>query len=158
MKARKGELKGVSDLIENASLPGKVKDHLKNHSIWSKWSEIVGPELYRVTQPLEIKGHSLVIQVAHQAWAQQLHFLRPSILGKIRTHCPNSKLKDLQFRIGEVDHPEGRQLPKLENLSSKKTSSKKLSERQEMTLRAVDDPQLRESIRKAMEAEASRSD
>lgn len=154
MKARKGELKGVGDLIGSVKLPSSVKQHIKNHAIWSKWAEIVGPELYRVTQPQEIKSHTLVVQVTHQAWAQQLHFLKPSILGKIRVQCPDSKLKDLQFRVAQIDRSEDGDpvLPE----KPKALSKIQLSERQEMTLRAVEDPDLRESIRQAMMAEASR--
>ena len=161
MKARKGGMKEVSDLVGKLRLPAAVKEHLRSHLIWSKWDEIVGPELFRVTAPLEIRGHTLLVQVAHQAWAQQLHFLRPSILGKIRTYSPSSKLKDLQFRVGPIEHQEFKK-PKEPN-SKTDVSSKsslgaiKLSERQEMTLRAVEDSELRESIRRAMEAEVGRT-
>jgi len=151
MSSRKGELRELGSLIGNLRLPATVKEHLKNHELWSKWSEIVGPELYRVTSPLEIRAQILVVIVAHQAWAQQLHFLRPSIVGKIRSICPDSKVKDLEFRVGEVRHS----VAALSASSETETQPAfvQLSERQEMTLRAVEDPQLRESIRKAMEAE-----
>lgn len=156
MKARKGQLTGVDELIDNIGLPSKVKTHLKSHKVWSHWQQIVGPELFRVTAPLEIKSHTLVIKVAHQAWAQQLHFLRPSILGKIKTHAGESSIRDLQFRVGDIE-PHEYPTVKENNFDKKKELKQiKLSERQEMTLRAVEDPELRDRIRSAMQAEAAR--
>lgn len=151
MSAKRQDFSAVSDIMGGIKLPKSVKDHVKNYEIWTKWSEIVGSELSRVTLPTELKGKTLEIHVAHQAWAQQLHFLKPSILGKIRALCPRAGVKDLHFKVGKVEltsSPES-------TAASRKNSSKenipvKLSERLEMTLRAIEDPELREVIRLAM--------
>jgi len=150
-------MRSFSDVLGNVRLPSSVKEHLKNHHIWSRWLEIVGPELHRVTAPLEIKNHALVISVAHQAWAQQLHFLRPSILAKIRCICPDSKLKDLQFRVGEIVKSESPLKTEKTDTLLMPLADATLTERQEMTLRAVEDPDLRMSIRRAMQAEKRRA-
>ena len=130
-----------------------VKDHIRNHEIWTRWLEIVGPELFRVTSPASIDGKTLLIHVAHQAWAQQLHFLKPSILNKIRSICSESNIKDLQFRVGTIENQSS---SRISVPIPQKEREVKLSERQEMTLRAVEDPDLRVSIRRAMEAERRR--
>lgn len=155
MDKRKREPSELKSLLGGSRLPRSVKDHVKGHRIWTQWQEIVGPELYRVTAPLEIRSKVLLVQVAHQAWAQQLHFLKPSLMSKIRSFCDETELKDLQFRVGEVKHiaPVKRELASEFKVPEKKVS---LSERQEMTLRAVEDPDLRIVIRRAMEAEARR--
>jgi len=150
-------MRSFSEVLGNVRLPSSVKEHLKNHHIWSRWLEIVGPELHRVTAPLEIKNHALVISVAHQAWAQQLHFLRPSILAKIRCICPDSKLKDLQFRVGEIVKSESPLKTEKTDTLLMPLADATLTERQEMTLRAVEDPDLRMSIRRAMQAEKRRA-
>ncbi len=133
-----------------------VRNHLKNIDLWAQWTSIVGPELSRVTSPKEVKAKTLVITVAHQAWAHQLHFLSPSILNKIRSVCPHLLIDELYFTVGTVT-------PKITNLPSAKqrlTAADKapakqtpLSERQEMTLRAISDEKLRLAIREAMKAE-----
>jgi hypothetical protein len=152
--ASKKDFSTMGDLLSATRLPKAVKEHLKNHEIWAKWTEIVGVELSRLTSPVELRSKVLEVQVAHQAWAQQLQFLKPSILGKMRALCPNSQVKDLQFKVGKIK--------KVETSSSKdferelKLKPAKLSERQEMTLRAVEDPQLRLVIREVMEAAARR--
>jgi len=146
-----------SDVLGGIRLPKTVKEHLKNHEIWSRWTEIVGYELSRLTSPLELKSKILEIQVAHQAWAQQLQFLKPSILNKIRSLCPNTQVKDLLFRVGKVEPVRS---PNTESDAfEKKIKSRlpRLTERQELTLRAVEDPDLRAVIRQAMEAASKRS-
>lgn len=144
---------GLGSIIGKMRFPASVRDHVKNHQIWTRWNEIVGLELSKVTSPIEIRNRTLWIHVAHQAWAQQLHFLKPSILGKIRSQCPQAKLKDLQFRVGRINSL-NQDSPEQKNLGVRQVPVR-LSERQEMTLRAVEDPELRESIRRAMEAEAA---
>ncbi len=148
MKQRGGKPKEVSQLLDRLRLPASVKDHLKHSSVWTRWMEVVGPDLFRVTAPLELKSKTLVISVLHQAWAQQLHFLKASILTKIRQVCDDAEINDIQFRVGKVSHPE------LPHFDSRPTMKQKipLSERQEMTLRAVEDEELRASIRRAMES------
>ena len=157
MSAKRQDFSAISDIMGGIKLPKSVKDHVKNYEIWTKWVEIVGPELSRVTSPTELKGKTLEIHVAHQAWAQQLHFLKPSILGKIRTLCPRAGIKDLHFKVGKIELTSSSQDSAA---SSKKNSTKesqnlpvKLSERLEMTLRAIEDPELRATIRLAMEAQ-----
>jgi hypothetical protein len=152
MGTKGGQLVGISEILDGVRLPKAVKMHLKNHDLWSRWTEVVGPELSRLTYPSEIKGKTLEITVVHQAWAHQLHFLSPSILNKIRALCPSSGIRDLHFRVGEVKPP----TPEPEEWVPDTKSPVKLTERMEMTLRAVEDDELRTSIRRAMEASTRR--
>ncbi len=153
MRQRDGSMASFTDVLGGIKLPKSVKDHLKNHEIWSKWHQIVGLELARVTIPLALKGKTLEVTVAHQAWAHQLQFLVPSILNKLRTICPESSIQDLHFKIGKVDPV----IPKIEIVKEALPEPVKLGERLEMTLRAVEDEELRSQIRQAMEASVRRN-
>lgn len=150
MKGRSAQPTPTGDLLGDIKLPRNVLEHLKNREIWSKWGQIVGSDLARVTAPHSIKAKTLNVTVVHQAWAHQLQFLTPSILNKLRGLCPDAEIRDLHFRIGEVETTEPQWAP------SKETKPVRLSERMEMTLRAVEDDDLRSSIRKAMEASVKR--
>ena len=155
MGKRAGEMVGFGEVLSGLKLPKNVKDHLKNHEIWSRWAEIVGPELGRVTSPLELKAKTLTVSVVHQAWAHQLHFLTPSILNKIRAICPGSSIQDLHFRVGPVRVVAP--VSKKDETPIDRTSPVKLTERLEMTLRAIEDLELRSVVRRAMESAARRS-
>jgi len=155
MTSASRDFSSFSDILGGVRLPKQVKDHLKGGEIWAKWEQIVGLELSRLTSPQELKSKVLEIRVAHQAWAQQLQFLKPSILGKIRGLCPTAQVKDLEFRVGKV---EKRETGEKNNFEKKlRSRSARLTERQEITLRAVEDPNLREAIRSAMEAASKRT-
>lgn len=149
------DLEAFESILGGVRLPKAVRDHLKSHTVWSRWGEIVGPELSKVTQPFEIKNKQLLVHVAHQAWAQQLHFLSPSILGKIRQLCPSTTVREIIFRVGKVEKHVSREERRREAEELPKITVK-LSERMEMTLRAVEDEDLRAVIRRAMEAAAKR--
>jgi hypothetical protein len=155
MKSRGGKPKDFSEVMGGLRLPASVKDHLAHSEVWTRWLEIVGPELSKVTSPLELKSKVLIVTVVHQAWAQQLHFLKASILAKIRMICESTKIQDIQFRVGKVF--DRSMIESDKSLSFRPKKNVPLSERQEMTLRAVEDPDLRASIRRAMEAWRSSS-
>ena len=144
----------ISEVLKGVKLAKTVKSHLKHHEVWSKWNAIVGTELGRVTKPSHLRDKALTINVVHQAWAQQLHFLTPSILGKIRNICPHSDIQKLYFQVGPVESEEPQAVL---NHTEAKLKSVKLSERLEMTLRSIDDEALRSQIRLAMEAACRRS-
>ncbi len=118
--------------------------------------EVVGAELAKVTAPSELKGKTLEVRVVHQAWAQQLQFLKPSILGKLRAICPTTQVTDIIFRVGKVvpTHTDAPTMNSDSTLKRNPNTPVKLPERLEMTLRAVEDDDLRVTIRKAMEAAA----
>jgi len=77
-------------------------------------------------------------------------------MGKIRACSDQSRIKDLQFRVGPVQQINSVQ-PTRDQKPELKDGPIRLSERQEMTLRAVENDDLRGSIRRAMEAEAARN-
>ncbi len=145
------DFSAFSEVLGGIKLPKQVKEHLKNHEIWAHWSDIVGPELTRVTVPRDLKGRTLFVTVAHQAWAHQLHFLTPSILTKIRSLCPRTEIRELHYVVGSIT-PFGSESERRSDMEIEISDPVPLSERLEMTLRAVEDDKLRGSIRKAMEA------
>ena len=49
----------------------------------TKWPEIIGPALAKVTSPLKIKGDSLIIVSKHASYSQNISFLSEEIKQKI---------------------------------------------------------------------------
>ncbi len=157
MSSASKDFSAFGDLLKGVKLPKSVKDHLSAHGVWAKWAEIVGPELSRLTSPMELKHKVLEIQVAHQAWAQQLQFLKPSILAKIRLLCPNLQVKDLEFRVGRIEKRGETEDEQAAFARRLKLRQARLTERQELTLRGIEDPDLRSIIRQVMEAASKRT-
>jgi hypothetical protein len=53
------------------------------------WEEIVGPMLAKNTIPVKIKGDNLVVLTKHAIFSQELGFMAPMILEKIKERFPS---------------------------------------------------------------------
>lgn len=51
--------------------------------LFTRWPEMVGPDLASHAEPVSLRGGTLTIAVADPAWATQLRFLEPEILAKV---------------------------------------------------------------------------
>lgn len=69
----------------------------------TKWPEIIGPAMAKVTSPLKIKGDSLIIMSKHASYSQNISFLSEEIKQKIFVQFPELKsvIKKLNFQTQE---------------------------------------------------------
>lgn len=70
--------------------------------IWQAWKETVGPLVAKNAMPVELKGKTLVVNVAGSAWLQELQFSNRDIIENINSVLGNPVLEDIQYRIGPV--------------------------------------------------------
>lgn len=63
------------------------------------WEEIVGEMMAKNTVPLKVKGRTLYINTKHAIFAQELGFLGPEILKKIKMKFPElgDKIQNIKF-------------------------------------------------------------
>ncbi len=66
------------------------------------WVDIVGEQIAVHTRPEQIRGRRLSVLVDHSVWMQQLSFLKPDLLRRIRVHTGGEAVQDLLFRIGDL--------------------------------------------------------
>lgn len=69
----------------------------------TKWPDIIGPALAKVTSPLKIKGDSLIIMSKHASYSQNISFLSEEIKQKVFVLFPQLKpvIKKLNFQTQE---------------------------------------------------------
>lgn len=120
-------------------------------SLQKEWRNLFGEPLSLHTYPAEIKGGELLIAVDSPVWMQQLKFYKQEIVGKLQAY----RIHSVRFRRGTVyrtrgSAPVGNAAGKQPFLSAQ--------DRQwiEQTLSAVEDPDLREGFRKALEKAMAR--
>jgi hypothetical protein len=105
------------------------------------------------TAPADIKEGKLVIAVDSPAWLQHLKFLKKELTDKLRPHG----IKVIQFRLGSVRINSERQIP---SKSAPPEAFRELTEndiaRIDDTVDEIDDAELKEVIRQAMEKSARR--
>jgi hypothetical protein len=66
------------------------------------WPGIVGARVAEHSQPLELSGEALVISTRSSAWSQQLQFLSPQILERLRELGSLPPVTRIRFRTGPL--------------------------------------------------------
>ena len=73
-----------------------------------EWSGAVGPTVSRVTRPVEVRGETLVVEVASSAWLNELSMMLPLILDQVNGVRAGPPIRDVRFRLAESgDHIHG---------------------------------------------------
>jgi hypothetical protein len=67
------------------------------------WQSIVGERIAAHAQPVDIRGHSLVVEADHPGWVQMVMMNRKRIIGEINRRFPELTISGLAVRV--VDHP-----------------------------------------------------
>jgi len=63
-----------------------------------RWEEIVGEGLARYTKATRIHDHCLFVKVDSPILRNELTFLKPELLEKIKIQIPESTIEDIKFR------------------------------------------------------------
>lgn len=118
--------------IENGLLVNKLK---------KKWPELVGKTIAAHTSPDEIKDRQLTIAVDTPQWMHHLGFFKAELSEKLKPY----DLTDIRFKLGR--------LPKAE-ISKPPLNKPELSNDDsayiENTLKDIDDPELKEKLKKLL--------
>jgi predicted nucleic acid-binding Zn ribbon protein len=119
------------------------------------WPEVVGEANARRSWPERVEGGVLTVAAANAAWAQELSLLKSEILDRLRERLGGEVVKDIRFR--PTRRPSSR--PAATSQSRRRPRGPALAEvvvdRQasaaiERLAAEVGDPELRESLRRAM--------
>jgi hypothetical protein len=79
---------------------GRIDDPVS--ALAAAWSEIVGADIARNSQPVRIDRGTLWIVTASGAWGQQLTFLTERLLSAIRERTPQTIVERLRFKVGKI--------------------------------------------------------
>lgn len=83
-------------------------ERLRGASAWSRWDEIVGPDLAERCEPVRLVGGSLVVRAESQAWATQLRYLLPQLRRNTDEVLGPGTVTDVRIVVGPL---EGRTVP-----------------------------------------------
>ena len=117
------------------------------------WSEVAGPQMSKLTDPLRVRQGVLYVETANPVVAQQLSLLKDAYLRKLNRLLGEERILDLRFRVGGSMRPAQRG-----GGSSGDASAEQLSlldrERLVQLLDEVHDPELRASFERLILASA----
>ena len=117
--------------------------------IWEVWTEVVGQSIAGRAHPESIKRKTLCVTVSNSAWLQDLQFRRESIIEAINAKFGRSMIDQILFKIGPVEG-DGDKAGGSASVPSGPMQRKVHNELEEH-LAKIKDPELRESIRRAIE-------
>jgi predicted nucleic acid-binding Zn ribbon protein len=67
-------------------------------TVFSRWTEIVGPAVAEHVQPVRIRDGALVVVVDHPVWATQMRTLATAVLDEV-AHVTNQRLERLEVTV-----------------------------------------------------------
>ena len=117
--------------------------------IWSRWTEIVGPDLARRTLPSGIRGKTLLLAVKSSAWLQEMTFLKARLLERLSDEIGPGVITDIRLVL-DPELPV--QLSPPQQQPAAEVSDKPLPPEIAAAADAVTDDDLREAIRRAARA------
>ncbi len=92
----------VRSILNKALKDLEIDVPLKAYSVVTAWKEIVGENIASQSQPCFIRNKILFVDVSHSTWIQQLQFLKPKLLEKIKDFLGESLIEDIRFRLGKI--------------------------------------------------------
>ena len=75
-------------------------------SLFSSWSDMVGPVLSEHTRIIDIAGNQLIVEVDHPGWFQTLRFIEKEIINKVNVKYPEVDIKGFRMRFVSTESPE----------------------------------------------------
>lgn len=143
---KKGSVNKVAGLISPLLKTWGIGESVRLEDIKRSWTEIVGEQISSHTLPVALKDGELTINVDSPLWLQQVSFFKDEIKRKLGP-----------FEITGIRFRHGRAALLRDNAKKQKTTGpaeKKLSKEAmreiEDSVSCIQDPEIRNSIRKLM--------
>ena len=98
-------MRHIAPILQGVLSRAHLQQGLSNYSVFSCWSEVVGPMLAPNTRPLRMQGSTLWVYVDNATLRHHMTFLIPQILDRIREHAPSSHIEQVRFTLNpENEH------------------------------------------------------
>jgi predicted nucleic acid-binding Zn ribbon protein len=97
------DLTRIKGILAKA-LAGKGLDKkIERYEFILHWESIVGEKLAEVSKPEYISRRALIVRVLHPVWAQELTFMKPTLLRKLAPFLKRGDVvDDMVFRVGPL--------------------------------------------------------
>ncbi len=148
MKEQKKRPTSIAEILGDSADRLKIRDGIKRYWLWDRWEEIVGESVAEFARPSGWRGKTLIVRVVHPSWMQELNFLKPEMLERIRKISPEAAVKDVRFEVGEL--PASEKISKAELRQAENKLTEDELEFIDQAARQIHDPELREAARRAM--------
>ena len=102
-KRKSGTPEPIESILERVFTSLGLGMKVKQSQIWEVWDSVVGEAIARQARPQQVRNMILWISVSSSTWMQQLEFMKKEIVHRLNDHIGEVVIKDIRFRIGEIE-------------------------------------------------------
>lgn len=102
MRRKEAQPEPIGRVIDNWFENKNYTQKRSNFDAFHNWADLVGKDIARNSEPVRFHKDVLVVKVRNSVWTQELQFLKPKLLEKIRQSFPDTKIRDILFRAGTI--------------------------------------------------------
>ncbi|GIW43803.1 MAG: hypothetical protein KatS3mg077_1085 [Candidatus Binatia bacterium] len=92
----------LADVLQGVLRRLDPKGQASVYRLWIDWEDIVGRKVAQRARPRDYRNGMLLVVAASSSWRQELEFLKPELLRKIRNHLGDDSVRDLTIFVGEL--------------------------------------------------------
>ncbi len=96
----------AGDVIDRTLKRLGLSDGVREHRAFEIWEATVGAQVAAHARPVRISNRVLRVEVDHNTWLQQLHFMKALILSRLNDRLGEGTLIDIDLRLGRAKPPE----------------------------------------------------
>jgi predicted nucleic acid-binding Zn ribbon protein len=95
----------VKDILRRFLEQDSLRGPLAGWRAMEDWPAIVGPDVARRTRAVALRDQVLLVEVSSSVWMNQLTFLKPEILIRLREAAGPGVVADIQFVMAWREEP-----------------------------------------------------
>ena len=76
---------------------------VRNCRLVTLWGEVVDAGIARNTEAVKITNHTLYVATSSSAWAQELSFLKKTIIARLNDKAGEEAIRDIKFRASGMN-------------------------------------------------------
>lgn len=77
-------------------------ERLRGASAWSRWEEIVGPDLAARCEPVRLVSGTLTVRAENQVWATQLRYMLPHLRANAESVLGAGTVREVTVVVGRL--------------------------------------------------------
>jgi hypothetical protein len=78
-------------------------ERLRGATAWSRWPDIVGPDLADRCEPVRLAGGTLLVRAENQVWATQLRYLTVQLLQNAERVLGTGTVREVRIVVGPLE-------------------------------------------------------
>lgn len=142
----RGTMDRLGDILDRTVKRLPLRRRMEDYAVWTVWDDTVGPAIARNARPEKLRNGTLFVRVRAPAWMQQLHYMKDIMLEKLNTRLGREVITNIFFVVGEVTAGTPREDP-ADPAEPVAVDTTRLPEQ---ALDDIDDPELRDSLRRLL--------